>query len=68
MTNTSKSATKFPIVLSQIILVPICALIKGLSLLLEGFLWCGGKLLDFLSWVFGPASKGVKFIKNAIVK
>ena len=68
MTNTSKSATKFSIVFSQICLVPICAIFKGLSLLLEGFLWCGGKVLDFLSWVFGPATKGVTFLKNVIAK
>lgn len=68
MTNTSKSATKFPILLSQIILVPICAIIKGLSLLLEGFLWCGGKVLDLLSWIFGPAAKGITFIKKVIVE
>ena len=66
MTNNSKSATKFPIVLSQIVLVPVCAIFKCLSLILEGFLWCGGKVLDFLSWVFGPASKGISFIKNVV--
>ena len=67
MTNSTKTATNFWVVLSQIFLVPICAIFKCLSLILEGFLWCGGKVLDFLSWVFGPASRGITFIKKSIV-
>mgnify|MGYP003319332863 CR=1 FL=1 len=68
MTKTTKTATDFWVVLSQIFLVPICAIFKCLSLVLEGFLWCGGKVLDFLSWVFGPASRGITFIKNSIAR
>ena len=68
MTNTTKTDTKFGVVLAQIFLVPICAIFKCLSLILEGFLWCGGKVLDFLSWVFGPASRGIRFIKNTVAR
>lgn len=68
MTNLSKKTTKIPVICSQIILIPIYTVIKFLSLLLDGFLWCGEKVLDLLAFLFSPATKVVKTIKQAVVK
>ena len=68
MTNSSKKTTKIPVICSQVILIPIYAVVKFLSLLLDGFLWCGEKVLDLLAFLFSPATKAVRSIKEIILK